>query len=231
MIGPEITPAEPTTRWWPPTSPADPVTTTDELCPSVRLFPPLPTPWVWLSSPSAAGPPGWGAPRPCRPRKPPAGQGRDAALLAKIRAVPAARLTWDDVQLASTIFAVKPGDGSAREQAASCQRVLGAGANIVNEYATKRYRSNLINWGMLPFQLNDARSPRPEVTSVPHVPEASRAICRYPCLCVGEEVSPSPSMLLTSNEQGSGRWVFDQLYKALNQLPGPASVTLRISPQ
>ena len=51
----------------------------------------------------------------------------------------------------STIFAVKPGDGSAREQAASCQRVLGASANIANEYATKRYRSNLINWGMLPF--------------------------------------------------------------------------------
>ena len=53
--------------------------------------------------------------------------------------------------LGSTIFAVKPGDGSAREQAASCQRVLGASANIANEYATKRYRSNLINWGMLPF--------------------------------------------------------------------------------
>ena len=62
-------------------------------------------------------------------------------------------LTWNDLQIASTIFAVKPGDGSAREQAASCQRVLGAGANIVTEYATKRYRSNLINWGMLPLQL------------------------------------------------------------------------------
>lgn len=55
----------------------------------------------------------------------------------------------------STIFAVKPGDGSAREQAASCQRVLGACANIANEYATKRYRSNLINWGMLPFLYKD----------------------------------------------------------------------------
>ena len=51
----------------------------------------------------------------------------------------------------STIFAVKPGDGSAREQAASCQKVLGGWANVANEYATKRYRSNLINWGMLPF--------------------------------------------------------------------------------
>ena len=55
----------------------------------------------------------------------------------------------------STIFAVKPGDGSAREQAASCQKVLGGWANIAVEYATKRYRSNLINWGMLPF-LTDA---------------------------------------------------------------------------
>ena len=55
--------------------------------------------------------------------------------------------------IGSTIFAVKPGDGSAREQAASCQKVLGGWANIANEYATKRYRSNLINWGMLPFRI------------------------------------------------------------------------------
>ena len=53
--------------------------------------------------------------------------------------------------IGSAIFAVKPGDGSAREQAASCQKVLGGWANFANEYATKRYRSNLINWGMLPF--------------------------------------------------------------------------------
>jgi len=57
--------------------------------------------------------------------------------------------------LGSSIFAVKPGDGSAREQAASCQKVLGGWANIANEYATKRYRSNLINWGMLPFLYKD----------------------------------------------------------------------------
>ncbi len=60
-----------------------------------------------------------------------------------------------NIGVGSTIFAVKPGDGSAREQAASCQKVLGGWANIANEYATKRYRSNLINWGMLPF-LTDA---------------------------------------------------------------------------
>ncbi len=59
----------------------------------------------------------------------------------------------------STIFAVKPGDGSAREQAASCQKVLGGWANIANEYATKRYRSNLINWGMLPFLIHEGELP------------------------------------------------------------------------
>ena len=59
----------------------------------------------------------------------------------------------------STIFAVKPGDGSAREQAASCQKVLGGWANIANEYATKRYRSNLINWGMLPFLIEAGELP------------------------------------------------------------------------
>ena len=57
----------------------------------------------------------------------------------------------ENTGIGSTIYAVKPGDGSAREQAASCQKVLGGWANIAKEYATKRYRSNLINWGMLPF--------------------------------------------------------------------------------
>ncbi len=60
----------------------------------------------------------------------------------------------EETEIGSVIFAVKPGDGSAREQAASCQRVLGGMANIAREYATKRYRSNLINWGMLPFEFD-----------------------------------------------------------------------------
>ncbi len=64
-----------------------------------------------------------------------------------------------NVGVGSTIFAVKPGDGSAREQAASCQKVLGGWANIANEYATKRYRSNLINWGMLPFLIDKGDLP------------------------------------------------------------------------
>ncbi|MBQ3907528.1 MAG: hydratase, partial [Lachnospiraceae bacterium] len=65
----------------------------------------------------------------------------------------------DNTGFGSTIFAVKPGDGSAREQAASCQKVLGGWANIANEYATKRYRSNLINWGMLPFLIQEGELP------------------------------------------------------------------------
>lgn len=64
-----------------------------------------------------------------------------------------------NIGFGSTIFAVKPGDGSAREQAASCQKVLGGWANIANEYATKRYRSNLINWGMLPFTIDAGKLP------------------------------------------------------------------------
>jgi aconitate hydratase len=74
------------------------------------------------------------------------------AVLDAIRGIEGcAGLEGRDIQLGSAIFAYKPGDGSAREQAASCQRVLGGCANFAREYATKRYRSNLINWGILPF--------------------------------------------------------------------------------
>ncbi|MEG2523763.1 MAG: hydratase [Lachnospiraceae bacterium] len=74
----------------------------------------------------------------------------------------------------STIFAVKPGDGSAREQAASCQKVLGGWANIANEYATKRYRSNLINWGMLPFLIEKGILPfaKGDYLFIPNIKEA-----------------------------------------------------------
>ena len=76
-------------------------------------------------------------------------------ILDKIHTIPGYEKVEDEsIDLSSTIYAVKPGDGSAREQAASCQRVLLGGANISVEYATKRYRSNLINWGMAPFILN-----------------------------------------------------------------------------
>lgn len=68
-------------------------------------------------------------------------------------------VTPQNTGVGSTIFAVKPGDGSAREQAASCQKVLGGWANIAYSYATKRYRSNLINWGMLPFLIPEGELP------------------------------------------------------------------------
>ena len=69
------------------------------------------------------------------------------------------QVSKENMGVGSTIFAVKPGDGSAREQAASCQKVLGGWANVANEYATKRYRSNLINWGMLPFLIQEGKLP------------------------------------------------------------------------
>ena len=75
----------------------------------------------------------------------------------------------------STIFAVKPGDGSAREQAASCQKVLGGWANIANEYATKRYRSNLINWGMLPFIIGKGDLPFENLDYL-FIPEIRKAV-------------------------------------------------------
>ena len=75
----------------------------------------------------------------------------------------------------STIFAVKPGDGSAREQAASCQKVLGGWANIANEYATKRYRSNLMNWGMLPFLIKEGELPFKNLDYI-YIPGIKKAI-------------------------------------------------------
>ena len=79
-----------------------------------------------------------------------------AAAAEVIRTIPGQEnIKIEDVEIGSSIYANKPGDGSAREQAASCQRVLGALANITKEYATKRYRSNCMNWGMVPFHLKD----------------------------------------------------------------------------
>ena len=81
----------------------------------------------------------------------------------------------DNLGFGSTIFAVKPGDGSAREQAASCQKVLGGWANIANEYATKRYRSNLINWGMLPFIIGKGDLPFENLDYL-FIPEIRKAV-------------------------------------------------------
>jgi len=96
-----------------------------------------------------------------------------------------------NVGVGSTIFAVKPGDGSAREQAASCQKVLGGWANIANEYATKRYRSNLINWGMLPFLIDGGELPfkNGDYLFLPGIREAvASAAKEFKCFVVGEEL-------------------------------------------
>ncbi len=86
-----------------------------------------------------------------------------------------AGITEANTGVGSTIFAVKPGDGSAREQAASCQKVLGGWANIAVEYATKRYRSNLINWGMIPFVIDSEDLPFKNYDYL-FVPEIAKAI-------------------------------------------------------
>ena len=145
----------------------DPVTTTDELIPSGETS-------SYRSNPL-------GLAEFALSRKDPAyvGRAKEVQLAEKAKEVGEApesgfaevgeALSWvkanfegitnDNTGIGSTIFAVKPGDGSAREQAASCQKVLGGWANIANEYATKRYRSNLINWGMLPFVIPEGELP------------------------------------------------------------------------
>ena len=97
----------------------------------------------------------------------------------------------------STIFAVKPGDGSAREQAASCQKVLGGWANIANSYATKRYRSNLINWGMLPFLIDEGELPfkNGDYLFVPHITEAVKNGAKEVEAYVAEEGTLKPFTL------------------------------------
>ena len=139
----------------------DPVTTTDELIPSGETS-------SFRSNPL-------GLAEYTLSRKDPAYVGKAKAIqLAEkareagedmVAAVPELASVYETIQktltmkpeetmVGSVIYAVKPGDGSAREQAASCQKVLGGLANIAKEYATKRYRSNLINWGMIPFILD-----------------------------------------------------------------------------
>ncbi len=139
----------------------DPVTTTDELIPSGEAS-------SYRSNPERLS-------EFTLSRKDPEYAGRSKAVRAiergraagkdlpeEIKKVYKALSAWvkadpEHTDIGSTIFAVKPGDGSAREQAASCQRVLGASANLAKEYATKRYRSNCINWGIVPFLVKDEK--------------------------------------------------------------------------
>ena len=171
----------------------DPVTTTDELIPSGETS-------SYRSNPI-------GLAEFALSRKDPAYVGRAKEVQKAQKAIEAGQCPLDALEelrpvmetvktrfpeagkgnlgVGSTIFAVKPGDGSAREQAASCQKVLGGWANIANEYATKRYRSNLINWGMLPFLIPEGELPFkngdylfiPEITKV--VKEKADTVTAY----------------------------------------------------
>ena len=145
----------------------DPVTTTDELIPSGETS-------SYRSNPlglaefalSRKDPEYVGRAKTVQKAQKALEEGKDPAegfaeIADVVKAVKAfdASVDLKNLGIGSTIFAVKPGDGSAREQAASCQKVLGGWANIANEYATKRYRSNLINWGMLPFIIPEGELP------------------------------------------------------------------------
>ncbi|MDR2393696.1 MAG: hydratase [Treponema sp.] len=169
ILGPNI-------KDWPPMPPladnlllkiisyiTDPVTTTDELIPSGETS-------AFRSNPLGLAEFTLSRKDPHYVERAKAVQGSEALrqagtpdeetrqVLRKIRTIPAfADIEASHIDIGSTIYAAKPGDGSAREQAASCQRVLGARANLAREYATKRYRSNLINWGMLPLLVTDER--------------------------------------------------------------------------
>lgn len=97
------------------------------------------------------------------------------SVFNKIQSIPGNEaVKAEETEIGSVIYAVRPGDGSAREQAASCQRVLGGLANICREYATKRYRSNVINWGMLPFQME--AEPEFEVDDYIYIPDVKEAL-------------------------------------------------------
>jgi aconitate hydratase len=100
-----------------------------------------------------------------------------ADILELLKKVPDFRSERDlkNTQLGSAIFAHKPGDGSAREQAASCQRVLGGSANFAHEYATKRYRSNLVNWGILPFIIEGEVFKNGDYIFIPNIADKIRA--------------------------------------------------------
>ena len=114
-----------------------------------------------------------------------------AKIFDKIKTIPGfADIVANETEIGSMIYAKKPGDGSAREQAASCQRVIGGLANIAKEYATKRYRSNVMNWGMLPFLLDS--EPDFEVGDYIFVPNIKKHLrgdmSKIPAYIIGENI-------------------------------------------
>ncbi|MFV0399606.1 MAG: hydratase [Oscillospiraceae bacterium] len=141
----------------------DPVTTTDELIPSGETSSyrsnPLRLAEFALSRKDPAYVGRAKAVQALEKARLSGGNPLDSASLKAAYDAAAGDVSMDKIGIGSVIYAVKPGDGSAREQAASCQKVLGTFANVAEEYATKRYRSNLINWGMLPLQFPGGEAP------------------------------------------------------------------------
>ncbi len=134
----------------------DPVTTTDELIPSGETSSYRSNPIKLASFALSRKDPAYvGRAQAIKASEALREEGKKDEFLEKLEKM---GIDLSKTSVGSAVFALKPGDGSAREQAASCQRVLGGVANIAEEYATKRYRSNVVNWGMLPFILDDAKS-------------------------------------------------------------------------
>ena len=159
----------------------DPVTTTDELIPSGETSSYRSNPLGLAEFTLSRKDPAYvGKAKEVQKAEKAREEGEDpAAAFAEIAPVLESlqkefEITKENTGIGSTIFAVKPGDGSAREQAASCQKVLGGWANIANEYATKRYRSNLINWGMIPFLIDKGELPfaKEDYIFVPNIRKA-----------------------------------------------------------
>lgn len=177
----------------------DPVTTTDELIPSGETS-------SYRSNPLRLA-------EFALSRKDPAYVSRAKACAAEdVQKFLAEHDLPTDTLLKSVIFAVKPGDGSAREQAASCQRVLGGGANVAVEYATKRYRSNLINWGMLPLRLTDpADASRFEIGDYLFLKDIRRAI-------EGASAKISAKLLKTDGRTETVDMTLDQLTDAEREI-------------
>ena len=176
----------------------DPVTTTDELIPSGETGSFRSNPMGLAEFTLSRRVPGYVAKAKAvmvneQTRKAGTCPAEVQTVLDQIRELPGFEgISDDSVDLSSTIYAVKPGDGSAREQAASCQRVLLGGANITKEYATKRYRSNCINWGMVPFVTRDEEAfADDDYIFVPNIRAALEGdMTNIPAYVMGKTIKP-----------------------------------------
>ena len=193
---------------------SDPVTTTDELIPSGETSSYRSNPIKLAQFTLARKDPGYVG------RAKAAGKAEDYADILAAQGIKP-----ENALVASCVCAIKPGDGSAREQAASCQRVLGGGANIATEYATKRYRSNLINWGMLPLRLTNpddfARLELGDLVLIPNAIEAVERAGELEALLI-KDGAASPLRLTLDNLSDTERGIL-KLGSLMNYYASPKS--------